>query len=124
MTDYSFGPLLETDGEAVIDIFNYYVRNTFAAYPEQKVPYEFFGMFIEICKNYPSVVVKDSEKNVAGFGMLRPHNTMPAFRHTAEITYFIRPGETGKGFGKKCLPYLKLKGKNRELLLSLPASRA
>ena len=105
MTDYSFGPLRETDGIAVIDIFNYYVTNTFAAYPEHEVPYEFVGMFLEICKNYPSIVVKDSEEHVAGFGMLRPHNPMPAFRHTAEITYFIRPGETGKGLGTKMLGF-------------------
>ena len=113
MTDYSFGPILETDGKAVIDIFNYYVRNTFAAYPEQEVPYEFFGMFLEICKNYPSVVVKDSEEQVAGFGMLRPHNPMPAFRHTAEITYFIRQGETGKGLGTKMLGFLETEGKRQ-----------
>jgi phosphinothricin acetyltransferase len=113
MTGYSFGPLVETDGIAVIDIFNYYIRNTFAAYPEQEVPYEFFGMFLEICKNYPSVVVKDSEKNVAGFGMLRPHNPMPAFRHTAEVTCFIRHGETGKGLGTKMLVFLETEGKKQ-----------
>jgi phosphinothricin acetyltransferase len=101
MTDYSCGPILETDGKAVIDNFNYYVRNTFAAYPEQEVPYEFFGMFFEICKNYPSVVVRDSEEHVAGFGMLRPHSPIPAFRNTAEVTYFIRPDLTGKGLGNK-----------------------
>jgi phosphinothricin acetyltransferase len=70
-------------------------------------------MFLEICKNYPSVVVKDSEKNVAGFGMLRPHNPMPAFRHTAEVTCFIRPGETGKGLGTKMLAFLEAEGKKQ-----------
>ena len=113
MTGYSFGPLVETDGFAVIDIFNYYIRNTFAAYPEQEVPYEFFGMFLEICKNYLAAVVKDSEKNVAGFGMLRPHNPMPAFRHTAEVTCFIRHGETGKRLGTKMLAFLETEGKKQ-----------
>lgn len=113
MTEYSCGPLLETDGKAVFDIFNYYVRNSFAAYPEQEVPYEFFGMFLEICKNYPSVVVKDSKKNVVGFGMLKPHNLMPAFRHTAEITYFIQPDQTGKGLGRKMLSLLETEGKKQ-----------
>ncbi|HUT37753.1 MAG TPA: GNAT family N-acetyltransferase [Methanoregula sp.] len=104
---------METDGKAVIDIFNYYVRDTFAAYPEQEVPYEFFGMFLEISKDYPSVVVKDTEEHVAGFGILRPHNPMPAFRHTAEITCFIRPGETGKGLGTKMLGFLETEGKKQ-----------
>jgi phosphinothricin acetyltransferase len=113
MTDYSFGPLRETDGIAVIDIFNYYVTNTFAAYPEHEVPYEFFGMFLEICKNYPSIVVKDPEEHVAGFGMLRPYNPMPAFRYTAEVTYFIRPDETGKGLGTKMLVFLETEAKKQ-----------
>jgi L-amino acid N-acyltransferase YncA len=121
MTGYSFGPLQKTDGVAVIDIFNYYIRNTFAAYPEHEVPYEFFGMFLEICKNYPSVVVKDSEKNVVGFGMLRPHNSMPAFRHTAEITYFIRPDQTGKGLGGKMLAFLETEG-NKQGISTILAS--
>jgi L-amino acid N-acyltransferase YncA len=113
MTEYSFGPLRETDGIAVIDIFNYYVTNTFAAYPEHEVPYEFFGMFLEICKNYPSIVVKDPEEQVAGFGMLRPHNPMPVFRHTAEVTCFIRPDQTGKGLGTKMLAFLETEAKKQ-----------
>jgi L-amino acid N-acyltransferase YncA len=104
---------VETDGKAIIDIFNYYIMNTFAAYPEQEVPYEFFGMFLEICKNYPSIVVKDSQKNVAGFGMLRPHNPMLVFRHTAEVTCFIRPDLTGKGLGTKILAMLETAGKKQ-----------
>jgi len=113
MMDYSFGPLSETDGKAVIDIFNYYIRNTFAAYPEHEVPYEFFGKFLEICNNYPSIVVKDSQKNVAGFGMLRPHNPIPVFWHTAEVTCFIRPDQTGKGLGTKMLGFLETEGKKQ-----------
>jgi L-amino acid N-acyltransferase YncA len=111
MTDYSLSPLKATDGDAVIDIFNYYVRNTFAAYPEDPVPNEFFGMFLEISKNYPSVIARDAAGSVAGFGLLRPHNPMQAFRHTAEITCFIRPDLTGKGLGTRMLAFLESEGK-------------
>ena len=70
-------------------------------------------MFLEICKNYPSVIVKDPDGTVAGFGMLRPHNPMPAFRHAAEITYFVRPDMTGKGLGEKMLGHLEAAGKDQ-----------
>jgi phosphinothricin acetyltransferase len=113
MRDFSFGPITAADGEAVIDIFNYYIRNSFAAYPEDPVPYEFFSRFLEISEHYPSVIVKDSGGTVAGFGMLRPHNPMPAFRHTAEITYFILPDLTGKGLGSQMLAYLEREGRKR-----------
>jgi phosphinothricin acetyltransferase len=113
MTSCSLHPITDEDGPAIIDIFNYYILNSFAAYPENPVPYEFFGMLAEIAKNYPTVVAKDPEGTVAGFGMLRPHNPMPAFRHTAEITYFIRPGLTGAGLGSKMLEYLENEGKKK-----------
>ena len=119
MTDYSFGQLQATDRTAVIDIFNYYVRNSFAAYPEQEVPYEFFGMFLEIVKNYPSFVVKDMSGTVIGFGMLRPHNPMPAFHHTAEITSFIRPDQTNRGVGTRMLGFLEYQGKKQGISIIL-----
>jgi phosphinothricin acetyltransferase len=70
-------------------------------------------MFLDICKDHPSVMVRNNEGVCAGFGMLRPHNPMPAFSHTAEITYFIRPELTGKGLGSQMLEYLVTDGKKR-----------
>ena len=91
------------DGKAIMDIFNYYVESSFAAYPENKVPYEFFSLFLHMAESYPFLVAKDSCGNVLGFGMLHSHNPMPSFSKTAEITYFIAPDHTGKGIGKAML---------------------
>ncbi|OPY18826.1 MAG: Acetyltransferase (GNAT) family protein [Methanomethylovorans sp. PtaU1.Bin073] len=111
MSQYLLEPMGPSDQKAVIDIFNHYIENSFAAYPEQKVPYEFFGMFLEMSKNHSSVTVKDSYGTLLGFGMLRPHNPMPAFSHTVEITYFIKPEFTGRGLGAQMLEYLTAEGK-------------
>jgi L-amino acid N-acyltransferase YncA len=111
--EYSLGPITTADGNAIIDLFNYYIENSYAAYPEHPVPYAFFGMLLEICRNYPSVIVKDPEGTVAGFGMLRPHNPMPAFSHTAEITYFVREDLTANGLGSRMLAYLEEEGRKR-----------
>jgi L-amino acid N-acyltransferase YncA len=35
-------PILNEDRKSIIDIFNYYVENSYAAYPETKLPYEAF----------------------------------------------------------------------------------
>ena len=67
----------------------------------------FFSHFLETCRNYPSVVARSHDRSIAGFGLLRAHNPMPAFRHAAEITYFIRPDLTGKGLGSEMLARLK-----------------
>ncbi|MCK9579866.1 MAG: N-acetyltransferase family protein [Methanoregula sp.] len=107
----TFSQISETEREAVINLFNYYIEHSFAAYPEQKVPYEFYSHFLETCRSYPSIVARLADGSVAGFGLLRAHNPMPAFRHTAEITYFIRPDMTGRGLGATMLGHLEAAGK-------------
>jgi len=113
LSEFTFSPIVDTDREPIIDLFNYYIEHSFAAYPEQKVPYEFFAHLRETCRDYPSVVAKSPAGTLAGFGLLRAHNPMPAFRHAAEITYFIRPDLTGKGLGSKILALLEEVGKKR-----------
>ena len=100
---YSIHPVSDEDSESVMDIFNYYVENSFAAYPENRLPYEAFAMLLQMSKGYPSASIKDQDGKVVGFGMLRVHNPIPAFSQTAEVTYFIHPDHTGKGLGKMLL---------------------
>ena len=103
---FHFEPMLKECREPVIDIFNYYVENSFAAYPESKVPYDFFNKFLEMSDGYSAIVVKDETRKIFGFGMLRAHNPIPAFSQTAEITYFIKPEYTNRGIGSIMLNYL------------------
>ncbi len=109
--NFSLEPVLAEDGKAIIDICNYYVENTFAAYPENKVPYEFFEIFMNVSQGYPFLVAKDENGRILGFGLLRPHNPMPAFSRTAEITYFIAPEHTRSGIGGKMLDRLLAEAK-------------
>jgi L-amino acid N-acyltransferase YncA len=104
--EYDLFPLSSGDREEVIDIFNYYVENSFAAYPERRVPYEFFGQVLQYTDGYPTVVAKNKSKTVLGFGMLRPYSPMPTIAGTVEITDFIEAEFTGKGIGSKMLEYL------------------
>jgi L-amino acid N-acyltransferase YncA len=119
LSEFTFSPIADTDREPVIDLFNYYIENSFTAYPEQKVPYEFFAHFLETCRKYPSVAAKMPDGTLAGFGLLRAHNPMPAFSHTAEITYFIRPDLTGKGLGSEMLARLEDEGKTQGITVIL-----
>jgi phosphinothricin acetyltransferase len=111
--DYSISPISNEDRESIMDIFNYYVENSFAAYPETKLPYEAFDMFLEMSQNYPTAKVNDKNGRVIGFGMLRSHNPMATFSQTAEVTYFISPEHTGKGIGQKLLRHLEKGGKKK-----------
>lgn len=113
MPEYTLSPVAGSDRTGIVDIFNHYVEHTFAAYPEEKVPYAFFDLILGIARTHPAVTVRDADGSVAGFGMLRPHNPMPAFARMAEITCFLRPDLTGQGIGAEVLGYLEAAGRER-----------
>jgi len=107
----TLSPIGKSDCKEVMEIFNYYIENTFAAYPEQRLPDEFFETLLILSHGYPTVAAKTEEGVVIGFGLLRPYNPLPAFFKTAEITYFLKPGFAGQGIGKAILDYLLDTGK-------------
>jgi L-amino acid N-acyltransferase YncA len=111
--EFELQQVCKNDGRAIIDIFNYYVVHTFAAYPEAPVPYESFAMFQNMAEGYSFLVVKDRGGNVLGFGFLHPHSPMSAFSRTALITYFLAPEHTGKGIGKALLERLLSKARHK-----------
>jgi phosphinothricin acetyltransferase len=111
----SIVPLTTGDRKAVIDIFNYYVEHSFAAYTEKKLAYHDFEMLIQRSSGYPAGALKDEQDNTIGFGMLRSHNPIPAFSRTAEVTYFILPENTGKGLGTMLLAFLEREARQKRI---------
>jgi len=104
--DVHLEPLALEHRAPMIDIFNYYIENSFAAYPDRKVPYEFFDRLLPSLEGYPAFVAEDEHKKVLGFGMLRAFLPFSVFAKTAEISYFIRPESTRKGVGDRLLTSL------------------
>lgn len=107
----TFENMSEKHRDGVMNIFNYYAENSFSAYPEKQLPIEFYGKFLEMTKGYPSFTIL-YENKIAGFCFLRAYNPFPAFKETAEITYFISKEYTGKGLGKAALDKLEAEAKN------------
>lgn len=105
--EYSINPISHEDRESIMDIFNYYVDNSFAAYPVNRLPYQAFDMFLQMSNGYPTGTIRDQSGRIVGFGMLRLHKDMPSFSQTAEVTYFLHPDHTGKGLGKRLLDFLE-----------------
>ncbi len=101
--EYSVVPMAECHGHAVIDIFNHFITNSMAAYPEEPVSYEFFSRFLQMMQGYPSLVVTTESGQLVGFGFLRPYHHAGTVRRTAEVTYFILPEFTKHGIGTSLL---------------------
>ena len=116
---YVFSTISAEDCKEIVNIFNYYIEHSYAAYPEQPVSEDFCAMLMAQCTQYPSVLVKTNSGKIVGFGLLHAHNPMRAFSRTAEITYFIRPDMTGKGIGSQMLAFLEKGAKKRNIWVIL-----
>ncbi|WP_449246037.1 GNAT family N-acetyltransferase [Desulfarculus baarsii] len=100
------------DGPAVMAIFNHYVANSFAAYPETPHPPQAFEHLLNICLD-GSFVVAEEGGQVIGLGFLTPFLPAETLRRTAQVTYFIAPEHTGKGLGRLLLQSLVASARQR-----------
>jgi L-amino acid N-acyltransferase YncA len=103
---YRFVPMGEEHREAVVAIFNHYVANSFAAYPDAPVPLAFFDRMMEVAKGYCAVVAEGEDGQVMGYGMLRPYHFASTLKRTSELTYFLKHEYTHQGIGNALLAFL------------------
>lgn len=108
-------PMTAADRVPVVDIFNFYIENSFAAYLDRKVPYNFFDNLLKAGESHSAIVAKNGTGKVVGFGMLRAYHPFPVFSKAAEISYFIKPEWTGKGVGGLMLTHLIRKGEEKSI---------
>jgi L-amino acid N-acyltransferase YncA len=94
-----------TDWSRIADIFNFYVTESFAAYPDQPVSEAFFRDRHQAHPEYPFIVAEGDE-GIIGFAYLSPYHPTPTMRHTASLTYFLHPQHTGRGIGSELLEHL------------------
>jgi phosphinothricin acetyltransferase len=104
--EYHFEEITQKDRKPIVDICNYYIEHSYAAYPSVKVGYDFFDMLLKLIKGYPAITIKTDSGRTVGFGFIRPANPADSFRGAAEISYFLLPEHTRKGIGKTILDYL------------------
>lgn len=65
---YEFNLLSEADRIPVVDIFNYYIENSFAAYHETTVSYDYFDRFLQMVGGYPAITVRNPS-GIIGFSI-------------------------------------------------------
>ncbi len=107
MTSLQFAPIGEADADPLVEVFNQYIREGEAAFLDEPVTITFFERMRPVLAAYPSFAVRETDGTFVGFGLLRPHNPLPAFRATAELSAFLAPGWTGRGIGSELLSRLE-----------------
>jgi len=103
--EYSFAEMSAIHRQAVIDIFNYFIKESHAAFLGEAVAYPFFDQFLKMSHGYPALVVKAGRGHVVGFGFMRPHYIADSFERAAQVTYFILPEYTRQGLGTALLAF-------------------
>jgi len=101
MPDYKIRRVKEDDRGAVAGVFNYFVENSFAAYPDKKVGPEIFDLLKNMSRGGAFYVAETPGKEVVGFALLRHHQIAEAFKKAGEITYFILPEHERRGLGAR-----------------------
>jgi L-amino acid N-acyltransferase YncA len=102
---YIFAEMSASHRQAVIDIFNYFITESHAAFLTEVVDYPFFDHFLKMAHGYPALVVQAGCGQVVGFGFLRPHYLADSSQRAAQVTYFILPAYTRQGLGTALLTF-------------------
>ncbi len=105
--DVTIRKVLDGDRDDIVSIFNYYVENGFAAYPDKPMDAGLFDFLKSIIYGEAFFVLETAERKVIGFGFLKKYHPYPAFNRTAEAGYFILPEHTGWGLGARLLKVLE-----------------
>ena len=103
--EYTFKKLSIEDCDAVLEIMNYFIENSYAAYNQNRIGPEVYERFYNMARGYPALTVRDESDKIIGFGFLHPYHPADTFIHTAEITYFIMPEHTHSGLGTRLLDH-------------------
>ncbi len=113
-------PLEERHRKPVIDIYNYYIRNTTYAYRPEEVDYDYFDKFIDNARRLCGFAILNEANSLIGFCQLKPYSDNPTFEKTVELTYFLAEESTGQGVGAFILEQLleaaRKKGKTQVLV--------
>lgn len=96
-------PLEDEDRPFILDILNYYIQHSFAAFAENRIGQRECDQLIAASSGYPFYVLETSRQEIVGFSRLRPYHKFSAFNRTAVCTYFILPDHTRAGHGKALL---------------------
>lgn len=94
-------PFLPGDETAISDIYNHYITQTLVTFEELPLsPEQMRARIDSYLTSYPWLVcVVDGV--IAGYSYASKFHQRAAYRHTAELTVYLRPGFERRGLGRQ-----------------------
>lgn len=100
--------LTEKDLPFVLELYNYYTLHSTAVYFIEPITLEEVRAIVPIGNQlYRSFLIRDKNDEAVGFCYFNRFKERPAFRVSVEVTIYLHPGQTGKGFGSEALRLLE-----------------
>lgn len=125
MGNIRFEPIEEQHLPEVLSIYNHYVEHTTVSFHTELLSLEQIrAQIMNVPAHYKSYVIieeQDARDNsvvsnaesapaIAGYILMTQHKNKQAYDVTAEVTIYLKPGQTGKGLGGKSLTFLEQAG--------------
>jgi phosphinothricin acetyltransferase len=87
------------DAAAIAAIYNFYVKNTHYTFETEFVSeLEMQRRVVEVLTNYPFFVCEINEE-IVGYSFAARYKTRPAYRHSIEVSVYVKSGVEGRGIG-------------------------
>lgn len=100
--------LTEKDLPFVLELYNYYTLHSTAVYFIEPITLEEVRAIVPIGNQlYRSFLIRDKNDEAVGFCYFNRFKDRPAFRVSVEVTIYLHPDQTGKGFGSEALRLLE-----------------
>lgn len=100
--------LTEKDLPFVLELYNYYTLHSTAVYFIEPITLEEVRAIVPIGNQlYRSFLIRDKNDEAVGFCYFNRFKERPAFRVSVEVTIYLHPDQTGKGFGSEALRLLE-----------------
>ena len=99
-------PATEADAQAICNIYNPYISDTFITFEEEPVSVEEMTQRIrETIPTLPWIVIEDGGQ-VVGYAYASRWKPRCAYRYSVETTVYLSAAATGKGFGSLLYEHL------------------
>lgn len=90
------------DADGIAEIYNYYIENSHATFETASIDGGEMKRRIEetLSAGYPFIVCL-IDGNIVGYTYSRRYRPRDAYRHSVEISVYVRPGFEGRSIGKR-----------------------
>jgi phosphinothricin acetyltransferase len=92
-------PVKKGDEVQIVNIYNYYIKNTIVTFEEDPVTEkEMVNRIQDVTGQYPWFVYENNG-TILGYIYVAQYKSRCAYKQTGEVTVYVRDGEQGKGIG-------------------------